>query len=329
MADPRCFALLTATTISACAADIRLVAEGLPGAMLSVRGTAEDDVWISGAAAGSGPGLLRWDGASWTSFDLTSVGEYDAWWVMPTAEEVLLVGSGGLLASLDRASAEVTIDADPDPSITLFGVWGANADDVWAVGGVVGGDAPPAIWRREDGTWRDRSDELGPAEPGRVYFKVHGTTPDDVWVVGDGGATLHWDGTALSPVPTDRDTAPLLTVDAGGGEPIAVGGAGNALILHWDGTSWLDRSPEFQPGVNGVCRGGDRLVAVGVRDSVHAFLGEDWETPDELRTDTARDYHACWLSEEGTLWAVGGQIATFPLTDGLIARHGRGRVPSP
>lgn len=332
-----CFALL-ACACPASSPDVRcddtdelcLLNEDLGEAFLSVRAVHDDDVWLVGSersASCPGPSAWNWDGEGWSQTAIPDLIGEELWWVHPTADRVTLVGTSGLLLELDRASGEVTTVSGPDPAITFFGVWGASADDVWAVGGVVGGSAPPALWHRDADGW---TEALVPgAVEGQLYFKVDGTASDDVWIVGEPGLLMHWDGVEWTETaaPSELADAKFLTVTAQGDDPIAVGGAGSGLIARWDGTEWLEESLP-SGGINGVCARGGEAVAVGSSGSVHRFSGGVWES--QIVPLTFRDYHGCALTDSGELWAVGGQITSRPLTLGVVAFEGeRGLPPLP
>ncbi|MEZ4320841.1 MAG: hypothetical protein R3F61_25415 [Myxococcota bacterium] len=312
-----------------------VVAEELAAGLLSVRVVADDDVWIVGASPepsdGTGPVAVQWDGTAWNRVDTSAYDGTEIWWTWVTASEAVFVGSQGLVLELDRGTGTLTRVTGPDAGITFFGVWGASGDDLWAVGMSAGGSGPPALWRRQAGTWAAWEDPvLGPGADGETYFKVHGTAANDVWIVGDNGIALHWDGAALVRVPTDAQastaTAPLLTVDVGGTRPVAVGGAGNGLVLEYDGTDWLDLSPAFVPGFNGVCSGpGGAAVAVG-QYGLRAIRQSDgsWASASELSLTplTQEDWHSCAISPSGAVWAVGGHISSRPLDAGVVSYQG-------
>lgn len=301
-----------------------VVADEQPAAFMSVQGTSATDVWIVGADAGDGPVALRWDGAAWRRID-TSALTGDLWWVHPTGGgAAVLVGADGLIAEVDPDGA-VTRRDGPD-GITFFGVWGASADDLWAVGGDTYGERPPAIWRNTGGAWAPFSDpalDAYAAPP--VFYKVHGTGPDDVYVVGTGGVILRWDGAALTAEPgADRN---LFTVHCGGSTPIAVGGSGSATVVHRDGAAWTDHSPAYTAQLAGVTASGDTAVAVGVQGTVARWDGAAWVA--DAERFTTRDLHGVWLDDEGGVWTVGGQLSTAPLVHGVIAYDGPRTVGAP
>lgn len=313
-----------------------LAAEDLPGGLLSVRTVTPEDVWLTGASAdpsdGAGPAAVHYDGEQFTHLDTSAYDGHELWWSWPTETEVVFVGDGGLILELDRASGTLSEVTGPESDVTFFGVWGASAADVWAVGETSNG--PPALWRRVDGEWAAFDGEAPRlTEEGQPYFKVHGTAADDMWIVGGNGLAMHWDGTAFTETPTTESSessfSPLLTVDAGGERPVAVGGLGNAVVLEYDGTAWRDVSPDFQPGYNGVCTGAGQAWAVGLNGSRSHRTDTGWvsDATNAVVPVTTRDWHGCALDTAGNLWTVGGRISTRPLVQGVLGYQGEGSLP--
>lgn len=306
------------------------MAEGLAPGLLSVRAPADDDVWMVGAnhPDGSGPAALRFDGTAWTRIDTSDHATQELWWVHVFDDDVVMVGSEGLILEGDRATATLSEATPPSDEATLFGVWGASADDVWTVGESTAEGGGPVLWRRQSGAWSayDLSGIEGLAE--ETLFKVDGTAADDAWIVGTGGTSLRWDGTAWTKVATDADVATgtslLLTVDAQGARPWTVGGAGNALILGWDGEAWRDESPAFVPALNGICTQGEHAWAVGVNGARVERVDGAWvaDADREIRPATFRDWHGCDISPGGDVWMVGGALSSRPLTDGVVGYLG-------
>jgi len=328
-----------------CAGDaVCAVGDGLPWGLLSVRAVSPSDVLVTGSSpdpaatqgAQPGPAAMHWDGRVWRQIDTGAWDGAELWWVWADTDEAVFVGNQGLILELDRASGDLAaVDGIAD-DVTFFGVWGATGEDLWAVGQTEAANGPPALWRRQGGGWAEFEDAtLGPGSDGAVYFKVHGSAADDLWIVGTGGTALHWDGAALTDVPTDTEaataTAPLLTVDASGSRPLVVGGAGNGLLLAWDGSAWRDESPEFQPGLNGVCAGvGGLEVAVGQAASRVQRTEGDWESDLDRGVNlfTRNDWHGCDIDDEGNLWSVGGRIGSRPMGEGVVGYTGAGEPKS-
>jgi hypothetical protein len=303
------------------------VAEGLDEALLSVRATAPDDVWFVGSDQGAGPALRHWDGAAWTRFDTAALAGVDLWWTYPTADVVFLGGSQGTIATLDRATGAIDVVPGPSDSLTFFGIWGASADDVWAVGAAIGFGEPPAIWRNVGGAWAEFDTSTQPFhEAGVALFKVHGRAADDLWIVGSGGLILHWDGASLVDAAPEGLDDNLLTVTVGELGTFAVGGLNQGLILEREGDGWTEVTPDLTPALTGVCQG-PKAVAVGRWGGFLERGDEGWVLSDE--SVTLLDFHSCVVTSDGSVWAVGGHISSNPLNDGLIAYDGPADVPAP
>lgn len=299
------------------------VARGLGGALLSITGGSANDVWTvgaedaSGASGQVGPLFLHWDGAAWETID-TSAHPGDLWWVWrASADDIWLSGAGGRILRYQPSGASFVSDMEVAGDFTLFGVWGTGASDVWTVGSNLEAGAA-GIWHWDGVAW-SAVPLPAEAEGTRAIFKVSGTASDDVWFCGSHGVTLHWDGAALANVPTPA-TADLLTISAlSANEVYAAGGAGNAVLLRWDGAAWSDESPQFQPTVPGVFAGGETPIAAGYQGFIYERSGDTWEA---ASTGSTFDFHAGWQDPEGGIWAVGGVIASIPVRAGTIVYGG-------
>ena len=316
---------LCALSLFGCTAQFKLVTEDQDGALLSVRGTGPDDVWVCGADGGTGPEWLHWDGTAWERIDTSSYAGVDLWWLAVRPDRVTAVGSGGTILTLDRESGDI-VSEGPGGDATFFGVIDDGVTR-WAVGGNPAATVAPLLWRNTTGAWEDAQAASGVGSDGDVFFKIAGSG-DDLVLVGNFGLSMRFDGTAWTELDTGTDVS-LLTVDVGAEQTVGVGGAGNGVILHLESGAWVDRSPELQPGINGVCSGGGRLRAVGATDSMHTWEEGAWTTPSpsELPTNLFLDYHGCWFDSDGTFWGVGGNL--FTLTRGFLVREGVGTVPEP
>lgn len=314
----------TDATPTPSASAFTILASDLPEALTCVQGVNASDVWAVGSDAGDGPLVLHYDGTSW---ERLNTGDHpgDLWWVHPTPDHVYMAGVGGRLLDLDRATGVLTPTEGPS-AITFFGVWGTDGGTLWAVGGDISAEIPPAIWTRDPGEgWQPFvTAALAQEPPTSVLYKVHGSSADDVWIVGTPGLILHWDGQEMARISSPT-TSPLFTVHTGGPFPVAVGGFRQAVILHREGDAWIDHSPAFQPQVNGIAGRGDLVVGVGTQGSVQRWDGASWVSdPSPL---TPLDLHAVWLDEAGGIWTVGGSLDELPLESGVLAYSGSAAVP--
>jgi hypothetical protein len=214
----------------------------------------------------------------------------------------------------------------------LLGVAAVAPDDVWAVGGV-GDPAEPTstLIERWDGKRWNLIDSPDGGQVVNVLQAVDATADNDAWAVGrssDGSVDRplieHWDGTAwtLARSPTVAATAQLLGVAAVAADDAwAVGSVGDAttgteraLLLHWDGSSWVPVD------VTGAVGGGRSLlagVAAAAPNDVWA-VGSDAETGrgvvqrrdgsiwDVVPIETGAEVLAAVSALlDGTVWTVG------------------------
>lgn len=303
-----------------------IVGEGLPGALLSLTGRARDDVWTVGGDDGSGPMVLHLDGESWVWVDPESAG--DLWWVWLGETRVWTVGAGGRVLQLDPVDHVKVVEESLGAEITLFGVWGASEDEVWVVGGdtnVTSNGAFVARYRPAEG-W-DLPPLPAEAAAQVAVYKVWGRAADEVYAVGTGGVILRWDGLAWTSMssPTDRT---LFTVTGTEERLYAVGSSGTGLILQNDGVSWTDVTPEFAPQQNGVsARAGCPAASVGLQTVLLREQGGVWAEDPRGVARIGSDFHAVWVDEGCGAWGAGGNIMSFPLTDGVLAYAGDDPLP--
>jgi hypothetical protein len=296
------------------------VAEGLPGALLSVNGRAADDVWAVGAnVPGEGPLVVHWDGAAWETLDTRHL-THDLWWTWLEGDAaVWAVGSSGAVARYDRTTGEWEVE-QLDDAATLFGVWGSGPDDVWVVGSDVSLTSDGArAWHYDGVAWSAVA--LPPAAAAvSALFKVWGRGADDVWMCGAHGMVLRWQGEGWTVVPTGS-TAELFTVSGSDDEVWVAGGAGAGTILHWGDGAWADESPGFAPTLPGVFAGGRAPVAAGYGGSVWRRGAAGW-AEDPRGVASFQDLHAVWAAPDGGVWATGGAIKSVPLRQGTLVYGG-------
>ena len=330
---PACLARDLMCTVGQTRGRLRPVLEDLPAALLSVSGTGPKDVYAVGADPGDGRGplVLHYDGSGWRRLDSGASG--DLWWISvnPIDGDFYLAGDGGLILQYDPPSGQFTRHVTPGTP-RLFGIWGAAADDLWAVGGAV--EAPEnggVIWHFDGQTWSAL--DLGGVRAGGVpqLFKVWGRARDDVYAVGFRGIVLHWDGVAWSVVDTtaaNPNNRQLFTVNGSADRIAMVGGFfAEGLLLERAGSGAVGAAtPANSPQLNGLFfPPNGHGVAVGNGLAVATRDDDGWTTVDEGSDDQGRDFHAVWVDGEDGIWAVGGDLAD--LVDGVL-RYGGPQVPS-
>ncbi len=283
---------------------------------LSVTQSSPSDVWVVGGALGSGGNAfaLHYDGRAWQRTDLAT--DATLWWVAERGSELWAVGERGTVMT----TPDFAVEAVPTTA-TLYGVWPSQSGTVWVVGGEP--DLSGVILRRVGGAWQD----LSPPGATGAFFKVWGAADDDVWIVGQGGAILHWNGAALGPVESAVDArTPLLTVAGRAADDVyAVGGLGNAVVVHYDGSGWTRLSdPAFDsaPGLAGVSVDADGTAFL-VGSGGTKLRGHVGAWSDETAEATRVDLHAVSLAG-GNLFTVGGNYQAPAPTprQGLVAHFG-------
>lgn len=225
-------------------------------------------------------------------------------------------GSSDAEPTLDAGA--VTPDAWTDPSVdagppapawrwsnpqpvgnALNGVWGAAADDVWAVG------AQGTILHFDGVTWSSV-----PSGTTSHLHAVWGSGPDDVWAVGgetfwtfedEGtGVILHWDGRVwTSTMPGTRGLRAVWGTAAND-----VWAVGYGTILHFDGVAWTSSWSGHDYHLLGVFPGArDDVWAVGDYPPILHFDGVTW-TPVEDITPGIGESGAVWGTAPDDVWTV-------------------------
>jgi hypothetical protein len=303
---------------------------GLDRAVLSAWGTGPHDVWFAGGGLGSGPGALalHYDGQAFT--DEKPSTSATLWWVFgfPGQQvgdafrdgETWLVGEQGT-ALRWRSNGFTAIPTNT--TATLYGVWGAAPDDLWAVGGV---PDQSSLLLHFDGT---AFSTVGAPPLAGALFKVWGSSASDVFVVGQAGTILHYDGKTWAPMQSGADPRVTLFTVAGraANDVYAVGGQGTSVALHYDGTSWapIAGAPlDATSGLTGVsvdAATGD-LALVGFGGAKLRRHGGTWV--DDSTMEPLQDLHAAWLDGADDLFVVGGDYVGPPPSprNGVIGHFG-------
>jgi len=294
-----------------------IVREALPSALMSVWGTSASDVWAVGADVpedSEGPLVLHWDGTSWTSLATGTTG--DLWWVFGfPGGPVFMGGQRGQILRYENGT--FTALATPGTQ-TVFGIWGASPDDMWAVGADDGGQSGGFAWRLQGDTWVNAAGLPANAAT-RAVWKVHGNSADDVWLVGTSGLVVHWNGTSFEEAALGSTS--LFTVHCDGGRCVAVGGFASGVIFEHDGAGWRDRSAPSDPPLSGVCVTSRTGYSVGDFGTVLERADDgSWSAIDPVPTNET--LHAIWIDPEGGVWTVGGRVRAAPLRNGVLAYRG-------
>jgi hypothetical protein len=252
----------------------------------------------------------------------TGLDAVDLLWVSVVDDEVFSAGSQSTI--LRGTGGEFEVMQAPSGGEIAWGVWGAEAGDVWAVGGEASGGLG-FIWRFDGSEWANVEwTELGVDLPEpSAWYKVWGTSERDVWFCGTEGALMHWDGDGFTAVDS-ATTRTLLTIHGrkDGSLVTAVGGQFTGTVVEADEAgSFADVTPEEQPfGLLGVTHADDAGYAVGL-DILHRRGDRDWEF-EETGLTLIYSMHGVWIDPDGGVWAAGGGVETPPYGDGQLTYKG-------
>jgi hypothetical protein len=301
----------------------RVVAESPAAALLSVSGSAIDDVWMVGADAGQGPPVLHWDGAGWTWFSADV--QADLWWVQaPSPGSAYFGGSSATVLVL----ADGVLERLATPGLardTVFGVWAASPSDVYAVGSAAGRNG--FVWHFDGQSFVELAlpDTLPQDESGDLpgFYKVWGASPSDVWVVGDRGVVLHGNASdGFRSIASGSDER-LFTVHGAGGRVVMVGGSGNGFALEAMGDELVPITPPGSSLLQGVSVSDSGAVwTVGLGGNVYHqdAPGAAWQ--DAIIDTPVQSLHSVWVDASGGAWAVGGNVLSDGLDRGVAVRGG-------
>ncbi len=124
---------------------------------------------------------------------------------------------------------EFSLGSGENPNV-LYGVWGTNENNVYAVGGVTINDTMYGMLRWNGSEWLPFSNKVG-------GYAIYGFSDSDIWAVG--GAVWHFNGsvweeyTHKDPVIQDNRT---YTSVWGTSSNNLYFGSGGGKIVHWNGT---------------------------------------------------------------------------------------------
>ena len=302
----------------------QVVASGLDETLTSVAGSSPSDVWAVGAdvGAGAGPLVLHFDGTTWSRSDPGTRG--NLWWAHAfSGGTALFGGSRGTIVEWTGS----TFRRHVTPGLarqTVFGVWGATPDNVWAVGSGTSGRRG-FLWHYDGASWSDVP--LPPDVPvteGETpgLFKVWGASADDVWAVGGEGLVLHKGPAGWERRDVGR-TDTFFTVHGQGRRVFISGGGRSAALLEYDGSTWHDVSPASVGLVQGVsadlARGPEAAFASGENGALFQRSLAGWERVETGVSLELESLHAVWVDASGGVWAAGGNVLTS-LRNGALVR---------
>jgi hypothetical protein len=349
------FLVLTASSLSACSSgtdgldttidawqlvfdqDFLLKNDKIGGALLSVWGTSQNDVWMVGGAQEASPTteatILNWNGTGWHRLQLSLPGTF--WWVTGTDKGILwMVGKDGLVVRYDRNAGHFKQWSLPGKK-QLWGLLAFADNDVWAVGGEAAEChdklACGVIWHYDGTNWT-APNNLPAGWEQTAWFKVFGRGPNDVFFCGMNGHILHWNGSVwadeipVNTVDPSAEPSKLLTGSCSGSLCVAVGGEATGAIVEHDGSKWTRKVIPGLDALNGVWVNPDgSAIAVGYSIWRRATDGT-WSN-DPGAPLTGAQFHAVYVDPTGGAWTVGGDLIAFKTS--ALAHFGDNVIPAP
>jgi hypothetical protein len=188
----------------------------------------------------------------------------------------------------------------------LWGVWGSASDDIWMVGGEVGGLTPTVL--NTDGVLVQSyllGTQINPRQA-TALFAVGGVD-GRVFAVGENGLIVEWTGEAwiYSATGADADQDFFALGAASRDDVVAVGGQDSPRVGRWDGAEWTISKPDAVEPLNAVFVNADGSAVVGGQAGYTATLSADGSfTPEAAATDLT--VRALWGDSGGVRFAVGG-----------------------
>jgi hypothetical protein len=189
----------------------------------------------------------------------------------------------------------------------LYSVWGSDANNVWAVG--TGG----TVLKWDGSGWLSN-----PKKTSQTLRGVWGSDNKHVWAVGYGGTILNWNGEAwATQANPDPDMEDLNAIWGNNANNVwAVGGT----ILNWNGDDWKLVPSPFVASLYGVWGSGlNKFWAVGFRFVIFQWNGSEWIDAQYDR-GSGYGFNGIWGSDENNIWAIG--------ESNTIVRGGVGGWPS-
>jgi sugar lactone lactonase YvrE len=320
--------------------EMKVVLDDLPASLVSISGTPPDDghshggginfnVYAVGADPGDGRGPFvvgySHEG-EWRRYNTGATG--DLWWISDHVIDgsFYMCGEDGLILRFDEVTKTFTRMETPGGKL-LFGIWGTDAQHLWAVGGDLNDeDQGGVVWKFNGTEWAVDA-TVAEALPGGIptLYKVWGRNVNDIWVCGRLGVVLQFNGARWTTVPTGV-TRPLFTIHGNDTRVVATGGAFEGVLLELENEVFVNRTPPSSPQLNGVFISlGGPSAAVGAEGSFAVRGASGWELKAPVTAKYPADFHGTWMDSAGGIWAVGGDLSVDQ-SYGILAYAGAGTV---
>lgn len=281
-------------------------------------GSAGNDIF----AVGSSGLVMHFDGTSWQYSDAETSADLKGVWGLD-ATHVYAFGRGVIL-QFDGQTWRNMFEGYLTTGETFYGVWGANASELWAV------SSNGYIWRFDGTRW---SVPVFAAPDRYDFWSIWGTSADNIYVGGWLQPVFHYDGVEWKAVSIKTMENPegrwdVHDIWGSGPDDIYVG------KLHFDGLTWNVLNETTGKGLWGSGASDVFSVAfVNPGDSYAAiqhFDGNSWRTTSggisKSVSGIPYELTDIWGSDRNNVYAVGkgGKIVRGPRFDVHIKFGGSG-----
>lgn len=237
--------------------------------------------------------VLEFDGYDWYYQTPPELGDVGGLWAS-SLSAVVMVAYNGEIAAFD-GDDWFYVSGGVDH---LSDVWGAAADDVFAVGFVTAGDG--AVTHFDGTSWTPT------VLSGTPHLNdVWGTSGSDVFAVGLDGAILHFDGSSWTP---QSSFVPWQIKGVWGSSATDVFAVGDGGVLHYNGASWSTQTLPPTTASTGLTAvwgsASNDVYAVGISGEIYHYGGSSWSlvSSGTLTTEALTDV---WGTSAADVFVVG------------------------
>ncbi len=268
------------------------------------QGNALHGVWGSGPdnvyAVGEQGTIMHYNGTSWRVLD-NLPGDNSLLDVWGNGVDAIFAVGDRALWRYDGASWKAMTPPSNLSTFHLWGVWGANENNVYAVGYT---PHKALILRYTGNAWSQMNI---PYLPFTELYDVWGSSPDNVFAVGDKGAILHYDGQSWKTMSSNTEANLRGIWGAGPNNVYAVGWRSlpfEGVVLRYDGHSWqkvLSEDAKFQ-SIWGF--GPDDIYLLDDLGNLYHFDGQSWQEEGYITPRNGRIYDL-WGTGQDDIFVVG------------------------
>jgi len=288
------------------------------GALSAVWGSGPDDVFMVGGSSGQGK-VLHFDGQDWVAVDVPDV-PFLTWVFGFSSESVVAVGLEGTVLHYD---GQVWTTRVSGTSTDLWGVWGADEENIWIVGG---SDGVPVIVRL-DVTAPDAAAFSPFSLPNTdrtvdALFNVWGIG-NRTFAVGAAGVILEFDASRQR--WTQSATGPAANEDffalwgTNENNIVAVGGQSGGRISVFNGRQWTTQWVSASGPLSAIHMVRSDQAIIGGEGGFVANFDPTRNALNVESSGTEMTVSALWSDGQGKFYGAGGRFVE-PFTGAALLR---------